>query len=387
MNELAIKDVEFNGAILKAIQDELGKIFVGVRWVCNGLGLTRGQINNENDRIQKDLVLKQGCTKFRAGVFDENNETWALDIEFLPLWLAKISITPKMKNENPELVEKLITYQLKAKEVLAKAFLNKEDTLPQVQQAIQPNIQLVLPNMDIHFQEMNIKIDRLYEDMSKFVKFMMDWKQHSEGVHQIVDNTIETYSSIIGNISSAGTIINDCQKWKKNKYDLIDDLLKVDTKFSDRKQVLNYIYRHMNKNYGIVWAQEVLDYKENYNLDYKPSTIDIVYNNDTYRSIFDSVLIDLIGNADTISVSSSEMSLDDIIAPLVEKYDDHSPYSAVTYKKIYKVMEDNYRVSWKNHIARCKKAGIDKPKRKDMIIAKPQLRKKFELSVKELLTV
>ena len=37
--------------------------------------------------------------------------------------VCKISITPTMRENNPELVEKLVNYQLKAKDVLAAAFL------------------------------------------------------------------------------------------------------------------------------------------------------------------------------------------------------------------------------------------------------------------------
>ena len=37
--------------------------------------------------------------------------------------VCKISITPTMRENNPELVEKLVNYQIKAKDVLAAAFL------------------------------------------------------------------------------------------------------------------------------------------------------------------------------------------------------------------------------------------------------------------------
>jgi len=46
-------------------------------------------------------------------------------------WLAKISITPKMQKENKEVMNKLIEYQLKAKDVLAKAFLPNIETFIQ----------------------------------------------------------------------------------------------------------------------------------------------------------------------------------------------------------------------------------------------------------------
>lgn len=126
MNNLAIKEVDFNGDILMAAQDKnTEKIYVGVSWVCNGLGLNKSQKDTQVQKIQNDLVLKQGCLKFQAGIFDEYNESLALELEFLPLWLAKISITPKMKEEQPFIVAKLVEYQLKAKDTLANEFIHK----------------------------------------------------------------------------------------------------------------------------------------------------------------------------------------------------------------------------------------------------------------------
>ena len=46
-----------------------------------------------------------------------------LKLDFVPLWLAKISITPTMESDNPELADRLEQYQLRAKDVLAAAFL------------------------------------------------------------------------------------------------------------------------------------------------------------------------------------------------------------------------------------------------------------------------
>lgn len=127
-NQLITKEVEFNGNYLKAAQDlENGKIYVGIKWVCTGIGLTQDQGRSQVKKIQSDLVLRLGCVKFDTGVFDENNDTVAVELDYLPLWLAKISITPTMIKENPVTVEKLISYQLKAKDVLAKAFIHKDE--------------------------------------------------------------------------------------------------------------------------------------------------------------------------------------------------------------------------------------------------------------------
>lgn len=52
-----------------------------------------------------------------------------LKLDYIPLWLAKISITPNMKEGNPELVDKLVKCQLQAKDVLAEAFISKENKM------------------------------------------------------------------------------------------------------------------------------------------------------------------------------------------------------------------------------------------------------------------
>ena len=126
-NELVIKEVNFNGDNLMAVQDDSnGKVYVGVSWVCNGIGFEKGQKDRQVKNVQSDIVIKQGCVKFDAGVFDEYNDTLAIELDYLPIWLAKISITPKMQKENPIVTEKLVNYQLKAKDVLAQAFVKTQ---------------------------------------------------------------------------------------------------------------------------------------------------------------------------------------------------------------------------------------------------------------------
>lgn len=121
--DLIVKDVNFHGATLKAVQDKDKVIWAGVRWMCEGIGLSGGQSRRQVENISKDFALKRGCRKFATGVFDGNNPTIALQLDYVPLWLAKISITPTMQKQQPELAEKLVQYQLKAKDALAAAFL------------------------------------------------------------------------------------------------------------------------------------------------------------------------------------------------------------------------------------------------------------------------
>lgn len=123
MNELEIKKVPFLGTELMAARDSDGQIWAGVSYICRGIGLSKNEKDRQIKNVQADKVLSKGCGKFDAGVFDPNNLTVALKLDFIPLWLAKISITPTMEQETPELAEALMQYQLRAKDVLAAAFV------------------------------------------------------------------------------------------------------------------------------------------------------------------------------------------------------------------------------------------------------------------------
>ena len=123
MNELDVKRVPFMGTELVAAQDKDGQVWAGVSYICNGIGLNKNEKDRQVKNVQADRVLKKGCVKFDAGVFDPNNQTVAIKLDFVPLWLAKINITPAMQAETPELAERLEAYQLRAKDVLAEAFL------------------------------------------------------------------------------------------------------------------------------------------------------------------------------------------------------------------------------------------------------------------------
>lgn len=133
MNNLIVKPVDVLGSSIMAAQDEKGRIFAGVNYFCNALGMTKGQRDKQVQKVQKDEVLKQGCFRLEAGVFDPSNEAITLRIDFIPLWLAKIVITGKTKQENPGLADKLLEYQLKAKDILAAAFLPKQEYTGDVQ--------------------------------------------------------------------------------------------------------------------------------------------------------------------------------------------------------------------------------------------------------------
>ena len=92
--------------------------------------MSNKQRDNQVTKVQTDKTLKKGTLKFQEGVFDQNNEAVGIRIDFIPLWLAKIPVTERMEQDHPDLADKLLEYQLKAKDILADAFLPKAQIQP-----------------------------------------------------------------------------------------------------------------------------------------------------------------------------------------------------------------------------------------------------------------
>lgn len=127
MEELEVKSVDVLGSQIMAAQDNSGVIWVGVRWMCQGMGMSDGQYKRQITNIQKDLLLKSSGANLNLNKGSGEREVFCLKLDYLPIWLAKISITPTMQKDHPELADKLLEYQLKAKDILAEAFMTKKD--------------------------------------------------------------------------------------------------------------------------------------------------------------------------------------------------------------------------------------------------------------------
>lgn len=128
LSNLLTREVDFYGDTIMCAEDNSnGKIYVGVKWVCQGIGLTKDQTKNERKKIGKDLVLSKGGSNLTLLTNGGEQEVLCIELNYLPLWLAKISLTLKMQKNNPIAVKKLINYQLKAKDVLAQAFINPKE--------------------------------------------------------------------------------------------------------------------------------------------------------------------------------------------------------------------------------------------------------------------
>lgn len=389
MNGLAVKDVEFNGAMLRAAQIE-DIVWVGVKWICDGIGLSEDRGKYERKKIQKDLVLSKGVNFYPLGTDNANSDVLCLMLEYLPLWLAKISITPTMKKENPELADRLVEYQLKAKDVLAEAFLpkRKEEIVPAVRNNM---IQIPIPEVPNYAEEFEIlyaKLDdleeqnrKLYDGMSNMAKLILDMSSRKENI-----STKDEYKEYSDSpVTDKYIDMPDDYKWKRIVYGKAENIV-CNSSFRKTASVLKHIYDYMRRNYGICWEQEAKDYKERNNLSYSPKTIEVVYQNEDLKSIFMAVLTDMEYKVKEVKEKKNEIDWSDQqILPLVKKYNDHSNGFMVTYRKVYVRMEENSRISWKNLTTRYINECGGKPTKKDLINTRKSLQKKFTKAIEELM--
>lgn len=159
MSDMIVKNVDVMGDSIMAAKDENGTIWVGIRWMCQGMGMTDGQYKRQITNIQKDLLLKNSGSNLILNKCSGEREVFCLKLDYIPIWLAKISITPTIQKDNPELAEKLLAYQLKAKDILAEAFTPKQmppsSVADQIKLLAQGNV------------EVNQRVDALTERVDK----------------------------------------------------------------------------------------------------------------------------------------------------------------------------------------------------------------------------
>lgn len=133
MSDLMVKPVDVLGDTIMAAKDSEGTIWVGIKWICQGMGMSDGHYKRQIKNIQKDLLLKNSGSNLILNKGSGEREVFCLKLDYLPIWLAKISITPTIQKDHPELADKLLEYQLKAKDILAAAFLPKQENSGDVQ--------------------------------------------------------------------------------------------------------------------------------------------------------------------------------------------------------------------------------------------------------------
>lgn len=136
---LQVTNFNFYGDELIALKDNsTGEVYTSINSVLKGIGFAdKDQIRKRRDKWINDIVVSKGICVFNIPTYEgvtkkdtpmNYQETYCISQRKLPIALAKINITPKMKQAQPELASKLELYQDKCADVLASIFIDKKIT-------------------------------------------------------------------------------------------------------------------------------------------------------------------------------------------------------------------------------------------------------------------
>ena len=213
-------------------------------------------------------------------LFDEK-ETYCISQHKLPLALAKINITPKMKQNQPELVSKLELYQDKCADVLASVFIgHKMPNQPNLQQLIEDSLSILTQT-----------ITTMQQDISTL--------KESQSAKKLPE---KKYS-----------------RWKTNTFNKLNTLLSYVNNHSEENlklsEIIHLIIQETEDTYNIEINDYVEAYKSEFNLDTNPYAIDVINH---YKDIKDMFTLTLNSIMDKLNLSentkSSSKNIFDILA-------------------------------------------------------------------------
>ena len=118
------KTFNFHGdELLTFLEEATNKLYIGIAYICNSLGMTEDQKRNQVKKVQEEETLKSGVKKLSVKIDTQVREQIFIELDYLPIWLAKIN--PSRFND--ELKNKLLDYQLHCKDILADEFLGRRE--------------------------------------------------------------------------------------------------------------------------------------------------------------------------------------------------------------------------------------------------------------------
>ena len=214
---LQVTNFDFYGDKLIALQDNAtGEIYTAINSVLRGIGFTERQVRHNREKWLNDLVISKGCQNFVIPMDNGiKQETYCISDRKLPIALTKISITPKMKQNQPELVSKLELYQDKCADVLASVFIDHKspdsiqpilDVLTSLTNTLNTTLQSInerLTNLEKEKQSAPVSQKKKFSYWSSkmFPKYqaLMDYfgiGEYKNLYHQLFNEFANTYPSI-----------------------------------------------------------------------------------------------------------------------------------------------------------------------------------------------
>ena len=278
---LQVTDFNFYGDELIALKDNAtGEIYTAINSVLKGIGfIDKDQIRKRRDKWINDQVISKGISIFNIPTSEgvtkkdtpmNNQAVYCISQHKLPIALAKINITPKMKQTQPELASKLELYQDKCADVLASVFID-------------------------HKNVSYMNIQPITEALNTITNTLTTLTQ-----------TITAMQQEINSLKKPQQLLK--KKWSYwstkmyPKYQLLTDYFHI-----THKELYKNLYSELQNTYpDIDLNQEIDDYCYENKLE-SAYTLDVIEHNLALRKLFESVVDNLLNKynlADTYNINT-----------------------------------------------------------------------------------
>lgn len=278
---LQVTDFNFYGDELIALKDNAtGEIYTAINSVLKGIGfIDRDQIRKRRDKWINDPVISKGISTFNIPTSEgvtkkdtpmNNQAVYCISQHKLPIALAKINITPKMKQIQPELASKLELYQDKCADVLASVFIDHKTV------------------SDMNMQPIIETLNTITNTLTTLTQTMTSMQQEINSLKKPQQLPKKKWSY-----------------WSTKmypKYQLLTDYFHI-----THKELYKNLYSELQNTYpDIDLNQEIDDYCYENKIE-SAYTLDVIEHNLTLRKLFESVVDNLLNKynlADTYNINT-----------------------------------------------------------------------------------
>ena len=174
--------VTFYNDSITAIKDQNGEIWALINDILRNIGFDEKKIDNQRTAWLKDIVVSRGTKILDLQINGYKRQANCLNRRYIPLALAKISITPTMQREQPEIVNKLIQYQEECADALYRYFYKGND--------LSNEVPLTREEMAMYWTNMMA----MFRDYTQILERRE--KARDEVLDKIINNQVELYKSL-----------------------------------------------------------------------------------------------------------------------------------------------------------------------------------------------
>lgn len=274
---LQVTDFNFYGDNLIALKDNAsGEIFTAINSILRNIGFTERQVRHNRNKWVNDSIVSKGCQNFvipdRNGI---NQDTLCISNRKLPIALTKITITPKMKQTQPELASKLELCQDKCADVLASVFIDHKSAT------------------EISMQPITNALTSITNTLTTLTQTMTSMQQEINSIKETQSNKLTLSKK------------KKYSYWTTKmfpKYQLLTDYFQI-----SYTELYKNLYRELQNIYpDIDLNQEIDDYCYENKLE-SAYTLDVIEHNLTLRKLFELTVDSLLNKynlADSYNINA-----------------------------------------------------------------------------------